>query len=147
MLRKAFSRPERFRMYWNEIMRQMNDIGIGSVLIVALVSTFVGAVAAVQFSYQLNGQLVPRYYIGYIIRDLCIIELSPTITGLVLAGKVGSNMTSEIGGMRQKEHIDAMELMGVNTSAFLILPKIIAAVLMIPLLVAVSAWSVFWVVT
>ncbi len=139
MLGRAFSRPERFRMYWNEMMRQMNDIGIGSILIVALVSTFVGAVAAVQFSYQLNGQLVPRYYIGYIIRDLCIIELSPTITGLVLAGKVGSNMTSEIGGMRQKEHIDAMELMGVNTSAFLILPKIIAAVLMIPLLVAVSA--------
>ena len=140
MLRTAFSKPEKFRMYWNETMRQMNDIGVGSVVIVALVSVFVGAVAAVQFAYQLNGQLVPRYYIGYIVRDLCIIELSPTVSCLVLAGKVGSNMAAEIGGMRQKEHIDAMEVMGVNTAAYLILPKLIAAIIMIPMLVAVSAF-------
>ena len=140
MLRTALSKPEKFRMYWNETMRQMNDIGVGSVVIVALVSVFVGAVAAVQFAYQLNGQLVPRYYIGYIVRDLCIIELSPTVSCLVLAGKVGSNMAAEIGGMRQKEHIDAMEVMGVNTAAYLILPKLIAAIIMIPMLVAVSAF-------
>ena len=127
-------------MYWNETMRQMNDIGIGSLVIVGLISVFIGAVSAVQFAYQLNGQLVPRYYIGYIVRDLSIIELSPTITCLVLAGKVGSNMASEIGGMRQKEHIDAMEIMGVNTAAFLILPKVIAAICVIPLLVAISAF-------
>jgi phospholipid/cholesterol/gamma-HCH transport system permease protein len=140
MLRTAISRPEKFRMYWNETMRQMNDIGIGSVMIVALISIFIGAVASVQFAYQLDGQLVPRYYIGYIVRDLCIIELSPTVTCLVLAGKVGSNMAAEIGGMRQKEHIDAMEVMGVNTASYLITPKVIAALLVIPLLVAVSAW-------
>jgi phospholipid/cholesterol/gamma-HCH transport system permease protein len=127
-------------MYWNETVRQMNDIGVGSVVIIALISVFIGAVAAVQFAYQLNGQLVPRYYIGYIVRDLCIIELSPTVSCLVLAGKVGSNMAAEIGGMRQKEHIDAMEVMGVNTSAYLITPKLIAALVMIPLLVAISAW-------
>ena len=140
LMKTAFSRPEKFRMYWNEMMRQMNDIGIGSLVIVGLISVFIGAVAAVQFAYQLNGQLIPRYYIGYIVRDLAIIELSPTITCLVLAGKVGSNMAAEIGGMRQKEHIDAMEIMGVNTSAFLVLPKVLAAMCVIPLLVAISAF-------
>lgn len=140
MLRTAIARPEKFRMYWIETMRQMNDIGIGSVVIIALISVFIGAVSAVQFAYQLNGQLVPRYYIGYIVRDLCIIELSPTVSCLVLAGKVGSNMAAEIGGMRQKEHIDAMEIMGVNTAAFLITPKVLAAMVVIPCLVALSAF-------
>jgi phospholipid/cholesterol/gamma-HCH transport system permease protein len=139
MLKSAIARPEKFRMYWIETMRQMNDIGIGSLVIIALISVFIGAVSAVQFAYQLNGQLVPRYYIGYIVRDLCIIELSPTVSCLVLAGKVGSNMAAEIGGMRQKEHIDAMEVMGVNTAAYLVTPKIIAALFVIPLLVAISA--------
>ena len=83
---------------------------------------------------------MPVYYIGYIIRDSTIIELAPTITCLVLAGKVGSNMAAEIGGMRQKEHIDAMEIMGVNTAAYLIMPKIIAALVVIPLLVAIAAF-------
>lgn len=140
MMRQALGRPEKFSMYWKETMRQMNDIGIGSLIIVCLISVFIGAVAAVQFAYQLDGQLIPRYYIGYIVRDLAIIELSPTITCLVLAGKVGSNMTAEIGGMRQKEHIDAMEVMGVNTAAYLIRPKLIGALVAIPLLVTFSAF-------
>lgn len=117
----------------------MYDIGIGSLAIVFLISIFLGAVTAVQFYYQMEGTLIPAYYIGYIIRDMTIIELAPTITCLVLAGKVGSNMAAEIGGMRQKEHIDAMEIMGVNTSAYLILPKLTAAILVIPLLVIISA--------
>ena len=99
-----------------------------------------GAVAAVQFAYQLDGQLIPRYYIGYIVRDLTIIESAPTITCLVLAGKVGSNMAAEIGGMRQKEHIDAMEVMGINTAAYIILPKIIAALFVIPILISISSF-------
>jgi phospholipid/cholesterol/gamma-HCH transport system permease protein len=140
MMNQAFSRPEKFSMYWKETTRQMNDIGIGSLIIVCLISVFIGAVAAVQFAYQLDGQLIPKYYIGYIVRDLALIELSPTFTGLVLAGKVGSNMASEIGGMRQKEHIDAMEIMGVNTAAYLVMPKLIAAVFVIPLLVTFSAF-------
>ena len=139
LLGQAFSRPEKFQMYWKETLRQMVDIGIGSMVIVALISIFMGAVTAVQFSYQLGGQLIPRYYIGYIVRDVTIIEMAPTITCLVLAGKVGSNMAAEIGGMRQKEHIDAMEIMGVNTAAFLILPKLIAALIVIPLLVHMAA--------
>jgi phospholipid/cholesterol/gamma-HCH transport system permease protein len=138
-MRQVFSKPENMRMYWKETMRQMNDIGIGSLIIVILISTFMGAVMAVQISYQLGGQLIPRYYVGYLVRDITIIELAPTITCLVLAGKVGSNMAAEIGGMRQKEHIDAMEIMGVNTSAFLVMPKIFASVCVVPLLVAVAS--------
>jgi len=99
----------------------------------------IGAVTAVQFAYQLQDSFVPRYYIGYIVRDSTIIELAPTITCLVLAGKVGSNIAAEIGGMRQKEHIDAMDIMGVNTAAYLIMPKVIAAMVVIPMLVSLAA--------
>lgn len=140
MIRTAFSRPERFSMYWKETMRQMNDIGVGSLVIVGIIAIFIGMVTAVQFAYQLQDSFVPKYYIGYIVRDSTIIELAPTITCLVLAGKVGSNIAAEIGGMRQKEHIDAMEIMGVNTAAYLILPKIIAAMFVIPLLVCIAAF-------
>ena len=104
MLASTVRRPSNIRMYWKEIVRQMYDIGVGSVTIVVLISVFIGAVSAVQFSYQIGGSFIPKYYIGYIVRDMTIIELAPTFTGLVLAGKVGSNMASEIGGMRQKGH-------------------------------------------
>ena len=140
MMGTAFSRPEKLSMYYKETMRQMNDIGVGSLMIVVLIAVFIGAVTAVQFAYQLDGTLVPVWYIGYIIRDSTIIELAPTITCLVLAGKVGSNMAAEIGGMRQKEHIDAMEIMGVNTAAYLITPKVLAGLVVIPLLVAIAAF-------
>ncbi len=140
LMGNVFRRPENLRMYVKEFWRQAYEIGIGSLPIVSLISVFIGAVAAIQFAYQLSGQLIPRYYVGYIVRDLAIIELSPTFTCLVLAGKVGSNMASELGGMRQKEHIDAMEIMGVNTGTYLILPKLLAAVIMIPVLVTFSAY-------
>ncbi|HMS68430.1 MAG TPA: ABC transporter permease [Saprospiraceae bacterium] len=137
--RSILAKPENMRMYYNETIRQMYDIGVGSLPIVFLISIFIGAVTAIQFKYQMEGTLIPAYYIGYIVRDMTIIELAPTITCIVLAGKVGSNMAAELGGMRQKEHIDAMEIMGVNTSAYLVLPKMIAAVLIIPLLVIIAA--------
>jgi len=136
---QIYRRPENKLMYYKETIRQMYDIGIGSFPIVFLISVFIGAVTSVQFYYQMEGSLIPAYYIGYIVRDMTIIELAPTITCLVLAGKVGSNMAAEIGGMRQKEHIDAMEIMGVNTSAYLIMPKLIASLLMIPILVCAAA--------
>jgi phospholipid/cholesterol/gamma-HCH transport system permease protein len=140
MLGMSIARPERFSMYWKETLRQMDAIGVGSVIIVALIAIFMGAVAAIQFAYQLDGQLIPMYYIGYIVRDLAIIESAPTITCLVLAGKVGSNMAAEIGGMRQKEHIDAMEIMGVNTAAYLVTPKVIGGLVVIPMLVTLAAF-------
>lgn len=140
LIKHGFVRPPNWRMYGRELIRQMYDIGNGSLLIIILIAIFIGAVTAVQFLYQLGNTLIPTWYIGYIVRDSTIIELAPTITSLVLAGKVGSNMASEIGGMRQKEHIDAMEVMGVNTPSYLILPKILAGVMVIPLLVIVAAF-------
>ena len=126
-------------MYYKETIRQMYDIGIGSLMIIIVVSLFIGAVTAVQFTYQLEGTAIPSYYIGYIVRDMAIIELAVTFSSIILAGKVGSNIASEIGGMRQKEHIDAMEIMGVNTASFLVMPKIIAALFVIPILVSIAA--------
>ena len=127
-------------MYWKETTRQMIDIGIGSLVIIGLVNVFIGAVTAVQFAYQLGGSSIPKYYIGYIVRDIMIIELAPTFTCLALAGKVGSNIAAELGGMRQKEQIDALEIMGVDTTAFLVLPRVIAAIAVIPMLVVLAAF-------
>lgn len=140
LIASTISKPEKLSMYWKETARQMNDIGVGSLIIIGLVSVFIGAVTAVQFAYQLQGSSIPPYYIGYIIRDTMIIELAPTFTCLALAGKVGSNMAAEIGGMRQKEQIDALEVMGVDTPSYLILPKLVAAVAVIPMLVVLSAF-------
>lgn len=139
MLQRGFTKPQKWSMFGKEIIRQMYDIGIGSMIIVTLISLFIGAVTAVQFSYQLGTSFIPLYYIGYVVRDITIIELAPTITALVLAGKVGSNIAAELGGMRQKEHIDAMEIMGINTNSYLIMPKIIASLIIIPILVCLSA--------
>jgi phospholipid/cholesterol/gamma-HCH transport system permease protein len=136
----SFAKPEKLSMYWKETARQMNDIGVGSLIIIGLVSVFIGAVTAVQFAYQLQGSSIPAYYIGYIIRDTMIIELAPKFTCFALDGKVGSNMAAEIGGMRQKEQIDALEVMGVDTASYLIMPKLIAAVAVIPMLVILSAF-------
>lgn len=134
-----FSRPERLSMYWKETMRQMNDIGVGSLSIVAMISFFIGAVTAVQTAFQLLGSFIPQYYVGYIVRDTMLLELAPTISCLVLAGKVGSNLASELGTMRISEQIDALEIMGVNTSAYLVMPKVVAALITIPMLVIFSA--------
>jgi phospholipid/cholesterol/gamma-HCH transport system permease protein len=141
MLGAIFVRPEQFRMYWRETLRQMDDIGVGSFLIIAVVSVFIGAVTAVQTAYQIFGNsLVPGYYLGWIVRDTTILELAPTFSCLILAGKAGSNMASELGNMRISEQIDALEIMGVSTEAYLIGPRIIASMVVIPLLVAVSGF-------
>jgi len=126
-------------MYYKETIRQMYDIGVGSLMIIFVVNVFIGAVTAVQFIYQMSNTMIPSYYIGYIVRDMAIIELAVTFTSIILAGKVGSNIASEIGGMRQKEHIDAMEIMGVNTASYLVMPKLFAALLVVPILVSVAA--------
>ncbi len=140
LIKHGLVRPPNWRMYGKELVRQMYDIGNGSIMIIGIIAIFIGAVTAVQFLYQLDNTLIPTWYIGYIVRDSTIIELAPTITCLVLAGKVGSNMASEVGGMRQKEHIDAMEVMGVNTPSYLILPNSVAAIMVIPLLVIIAAF-------
>lgn len=139
-LRSMFSRPEKLSMYWREISRQMNNIGIESIPIILVVAAFVGAVTAVQFAYQIKDFPVPTYYIGFIVRDVMIIEMAPTVSCMMLAGKVGSNIASELGNMRISEQIDALEIMGVNTIPYLITTKIIAALITIPCLVILSAF-------
>lgn len=142
MIGRMFSRPERWRMYFKEMFRQMVDIGVGSAFIVLLVSIFIGAVTAVQTAYQLYGtRFVPSSYIGLIVRNTIIFELAPTFTALILAGKVGSNLASELGSMRVTEQIDALEIMGVNTESYLISTRVMAAIITIPILVSVAAYS------
>lgn len=134
-----FTRPEKLSMYAKETMRQVYQIGIGSVLIIAIVSTFVGAVTSVQFSYQLlDIGLIPMWWMGIIVRDSLILEMAPTICALLLAGKVGSNIASELGSMRVTEQIDALEIMGVNTTAYLIGPKIMGAMIIVPFLIIMA---------
>ncbi|OWY25858.1 ABC transporter permease [Sphingobacteriales bacterium UPWRP_1] len=139
MMRDMLTRPENLHMYWKELLRQMNGIGVGSLIIIGVISLFVGAVTALQFAYQMGSTFFPDYLIGYIVRDTMIIELAPTLSGLVLAGKVGSNMASELGTMRISEQIDALEIMGVNPNGYLIMPKIIAAIFIVPPLIVLAA--------
>lgn len=130
-----FSRPERFKVFLKQTLHEMNSIGVGSFGIISLISIFTGAVSTVHIGYQLVSGLVPDYLIGRIVRDSNILEFSPTITCLVLAGKVGSSIASEIGTMKVTEQIDALEIMGVNSANYLVLPKIVAGALTIPVLV------------
>lgn len=138
MLKGMFSKPENFRMYWKEFMHQCVEIGIGSLGIVAIISIFMGAVSAVQTAYQLVSPLIPKSTIAQIVRDTVILEFAPTLVCIVLAGVVGSKIASELGNMRVSEQIDALEIMGINTKAYLIIPKILAALITIPLLVILA---------
>src|ERR1700753_1381047 len=138
LLRLSFRKPEKFSVYWTEIMREMVSQGIGSLGIVSIILVFIGAVATVTTAFQLISELIPRSVLGSITRDSTILEFSPTITSLVLAGRIGSSIASQIGTMRVTEQIDALEIMGVNAPGYLISPKIIAGMTMVPLLVIVS---------
>lgn len=138
LLKAVFRRPEKWRIYWKEIIHEMNEIGVGSLGLIGIISTFVGAVMTMQIAFQLVSDLIPTSVIGQINRDSSILELSPTITALVLAGKVGSSISSQIGSMRVTEQIDALEIMGINAPGYLILPKILAGITMIPALVIMS---------
>lgn len=139
MVIRCFTKPERAIMYWKETMRQMVNIGVGSLVIILLISFFIGAVTSTQFAYNLSTSMVPMYFVGYVVKESMILELAPTISGLILAGKVGSNLASELGTMRLTEQIDALEIMGINTFSYLIGPKIAAAIIMVPILVVISA--------
>ena len=137
-IRGMFTRPENFKVYWKEFMHQCADIGIGSLGIVAIISFFIGAVSAVQTAYQLVSPLIPKASIAQIVRDTVILEFAPTLVCIVLAGVIGSKIASELGNMRVSEQIDALEIMGINTKAYLVLPKIVAAMLVIPMLVVIA---------
>lgn len=144
MLKRMFSKPENGKMYWKEFMHQCSEIGIGSLGIVAIISVFIGAVSTIQTAYQLVSPLIPPSTIAQIVRDTVILEFAPTLVCIVLAGVAGSRIASELGNMRVSEQIDALEIMGINSRAYLIRPKIMAALLMIPMLVVISMVLGIW---
>jgi phospholipid/cholesterol/gamma-HCH transport system permease protein len=144
MLKGMFTKPENMRVYWKEFMHQCSEIGIGSLGIVVIISFFMGAVSAVQTAYQLVSPLIPKSSIAQIVRDTVILEFAPTLVCIVLAGVVGSKIASELGNMRVSEQIDALEIMGINTKAYLIFPRILAALVTIPMLVVLSMVLGIW---
>ncbi|MBK7690520.1 MAG: ABC transporter permease [Bacteroidetes bacterium] len=144
MLKGMFTKPENARVYWKEFIHQCNEIGIGSMGIVVIISLFLGAVTTIQTAYQLISPLVQKYVIAQIIRDSTFLELSPTVVCIVLAGVVGSKIASELGNMRVSEQIDALEIMGINTKTYLILPKILASFIVIPCLITISMFLSIW---
>jgi phospholipid/cholesterol/gamma-HCH transport system permease protein len=138
LLRRVFSVPEKRAIFSKQIILEIEKIGLNSLGIVIIISLFVGAVVTIQTAFNLNSPFLPKYLIGLATRDALILEFSPTMICLILAGKVGSNVASEIGSMRVTEQIDALEMMGVNSANLLILPKIIAAMFFFPFLVIIS---------
>lgn len=139
LMKGMFTKPENIKMYWKELMHQCVEIGIGSLPIVGIISLFMGAVSAAQTAYQLTNPLVPKSTLAQIVRDTVILEFAPTLVCIVLAGVVGSKIAGELGNMRVSEQIDALEIMGINTKSYLVAPKILAALITVPLLVVIAA--------
>ncbi len=138
MIRGMFTKPENAKMYWKELMHQSVEIGFGSLWIVSVISIFMGAVSAVQTAYQLTSPLIKKETISQVVRDTVILEFAPTLVCIVLAGVVGSKIAGELGNMRVSEQIDALEIMGINTKSYLVAPKILGALITIPLLVILA---------
>lgn len=144
LIKGMFSKPENAKVYWKEFMHQCSDIGVGSLGIVSIISVFMGAVSAVQTAYQLTSPLIPTSTIAQIVRDTVILEFAPTLVSIVLAGVVGSKIASELGNMRVSEQIDALEIMGINTKSYLVMPKVVAALVTIPMLVIIAMVLGIW---
>ena len=138
---RVFSRPERFRMYFKQYINEMVQLGINSIGIVLLISFFIGAVICIQIKLNIESPWMPRFVVGYTTREILLLEFSSSIMCLILAGKVGSNIASEIGTMRVTQQIDALEIMGINSASYLILPKILGLMTMIPFLVIFSIFA------
>ncbi len=138
LMRKVFTRPDRMPVFWRQLVIETEKLGLNSIAIVAIISIFVGAVIALQSSFNIVSPLIPKMYVGFMTRETMALEFSSTMVALILAGKIGSNIASEIGSMRITEQIDAMEIMGVNSANYLILPKIIAATVFTPFLMLLS---------
>lgn len=135
---RVFKKPEKYSIYRKQILIEIDKLGIGSLGIVAIISIFMGAVITIQAAFGFTSPWVPIYAIGLTTRDSIILEFSPTIVSLILAGKVGSNIASEIGTMKVTEQVDALEIMGINSAGYLILPKLLATIFINPLLIIIS---------
>jgi phospholipid/cholesterol/gamma-HCH transport system permease protein len=138
MMKKVMSKPEKIQVFWKQLLLEIEKVGLNSLGIVLIISFFVGGVVSIQTAFNMTNPLLPSYLVGFASRDSLILEFSPTMISLILAGKVGSSIASEIGSMRVSEQIDALEIMGVNSASFLILPKIIAVMFFFPFLVIIS---------
>ncbi|GAB4131180.1 MAG: ABC transporter permease [Bacteroidia bacterium] len=137
-MKQVFHKPDKRSIFWKRFFFEVNAIGIGSLGIVAIISIFMGAVITIQSAFGFESPWIPLYAVGLATRDSIILEFSPTIVSLILAGKVGSSIASEIGNMRVTEQIDALDVMGVNSANYLIFPKIVASVFIFPFVVVIS---------
>lgn len=137
-IRRIFSRPEKQGIYFRQVFREIDKLGVSSLGIVAIISFFIGMVVIIHLTSNLSNPLIPDYYNSYTTRDVLVLEFSSTVLCLILAGKVGSNISSEIGTMRVTEQIDALETMGINSAAYLVQPKIIGMMVTTPVLVLLS---------
>ena len=140
LLKTIFSRPENAKILVKRTFYEVNSIGVESLGIISMISIFMGMVTTIQSAYQLVSPLIPRSVLGSVVSDSSLLEFSTTVSALVLAGRVGSNISSELGNMKISEQIDALEVMGINSANYLILPKIIGGLIAIPLLVIISAF-------
>jgi phospholipid/cholesterol/gamma-HCH transport system permease protein len=138
LIRQVFKRPEKQSIYFRQILIEIENLGLDSLAIVAFVSVFMGAVLCIQMAFNMDTPLIPLYTIGFATRQSVVLEFSPTIISLILAGKVGSRISSEIGTMRVTEQIDALEIMGINPTTYLIFPKIVASMFINPILIMLS---------
>lgn len=141
LMGRTFGRPERLRMSFKQFINEMEKLGVNSIGIVLLISFFIGAVITIQIKLNIESPFMPRWTVGYVTREIMLLEFSSAIMCLILAGKVGSNIASEIGTMRVTQQIDALEIMGINSANYLILPKIVAMVTAIPVLVTFSIFA------
>ena len=139
LMGRTFSRPERLRMFLKQYVKEMAQLGVDSIGIVLLISFFIGAVICIQMKLNIQSPWMPRWVSGYTTREIMLLEFSSSIMCLILAGKVGSNIASEIGTMRVTQQIDALEIMGINSASYLILPKIIGLITIMPFLVIFSS--------
>lgn len=140
MLKRVFARPEKHKLYIRQLFHEIDNLGVNSVGIVIIISIFIGGIMTIQFAYSMANPMYPSELVGLGTRDTLLLEFSSTMLALIMAGKVGSNITSEIGTMRVTEQIDSLEIMGVNSAGFLILPKIIAVVFIFPFLYIISVF-------
>ena len=138
LMKRVFQKPEKKTIFWKQFIFEANKLVIDSIPIIAIISLFIGAVIVLQSAYNLENPFIPKMYIGYMARESLVLEFCSTMIALILAGKVGSNIASEVGSMRITEQIDAMEIMGVNSANYLILPKIVSTTLLNPLLMLMS---------
>jgi phospholipid/cholesterol/gamma-HCH transport system permease protein len=138
LMKRVFGRPDRMRMSFYRYVDEIAKLGVNSIGIVMLISLFIGAVITIQIKLNISNPLLPRWTVGYVTREIMLLEFSSSIMCLILSGKVGSNIASELGTMRVTQQIDALETMGINSANYLILPKISAMVTIIPLLVTFS---------